>query len=94
MNFEVVAMANYFDELNLEETELPLNRIERLTRETYRFLVDFDPSRFGLIFNTNTYPPASKTEIENLKVPLIDELVKKGKTIFFSKIVFSDTFVK
>lgn len=83
-------MASYFDELNVEEVELATDRIARLTRETYRMLFDHDPARFGHILNTQTYPPASKTEIGKLKVPLIDELVKKGTIFDVRKIIFSD----
>lgn len=67
-------MASYFDELHFEEDEVPF---ERLTRETYRILFDHDPSRFIDIINLQNTPPASKSEIEKLSIPLSEELLGK-----------------
>lgn len=71
-------MASYFDELHVEEEEEPTDRIHRLTRETFRMLFDYDPARYGDVLSVQNIPPASKKEIEKLKVPLIDELVMQG----------------
>lgn len=69
-------MASYFDELHVEEEEEP-ERIHRLTRETFRMLFNYDPTRFSEI-NIENIPPASKEEIEKLKAPLIDKLIMQG----------------
>lgn len=68
-------MASYFDELHVEEDEIPTVRIERLTRETFRMLFDHDPARYGDIINFQNTPPASKSEIEKLKAPSFEELI-------------------
>lgn len=70
-------MASYFDELHVEENEIPTVRLERLTRETFRMIFDHDPSRYGDIINFQNTPPASKSEIEKLSIPLSDELLGK-----------------
>lgn len=68
-------MASYFDELHVDEDEMPMVRIERLTRETFRMLFDHDPARYGEIINFQNTPPASKSEIEKLNEPSLDELL-------------------
>lgn len=73
-------MASYFDELHVEEDEIPTVRIERLTRETFRMLFDHDPVRYGDLVHFQNTPPASKSEIEKLITPLLDELL--GKYIY------------
>lgn len=70
-------MASYFDELHVDEDEIPTNRRERLTRETFRMLFDHDPVRYGDMVNFQYTPPASKSEIEKLSTPLFDELLGK-----------------
>lgn len=71
-------MASYFDELHVEEDELPAARENRLTREAFRMLLDYDPSRYGEIAsNLEAPPPASKSEIEKLKAPPLDEILGK-----------------
>lgn len=72
-------MASYFDELHVDEDEMPNDRIERLTRETFRMLFDHDPARYGDIINFQNTPPAAKSEIEKLVSPSINEL--SGKII-------------
>lgn len=71
-------MASYFDELHVEEDEMPTVRLERLTRETFRMLFDHDPARYGDIINFQNTPPASKSEIEKLKAPSSEELIGKN----------------
>jgi len=68
-------MASYFDELHVEEDEVPTVRIERLTRETFRMLFDHDPARYGEIMNFQNIPPAAKSEIKKLNQPPFDELL-------------------
>lgn len=70
-------MASYFDELHVEEDEIPTIREERFTRETFRMLFDHDPIRYGNMVNFQNTPPASKSEIEKLSAPLLDELLGK-----------------
>jgi hypothetical protein len=70
-------MASYFDELHVDEDEVPTVRVERLTRETFRMLFDHDPIRYGDMVNYQSSPPASKSEIEKLITPLFDELLGK-----------------
>lgn len=72
-----LVMASYFDELHVEEDEIPTVRIERLTRETFRMLFDHDPARYGDIINFQNTPPASKSEIAKLKAPSFEELIGK-----------------
>jgi len=67
-------MASYFDELHVEEDEVPSVRVGRLTRETFRMLFDHNPVRYGEIINFQTIPPASKSEIQKLDQPSFDEL--------------------
>lgn len=76
-------MASYFDELHVEENEMPGERIERLNRETIRMIFDHDPSRYGEVLNFQNTPPASKSEIEKLKASLVDELVIQGNILKF-----------
>jgi len=70
-------MASYFDELHVEEDEVPTVRIERLTSETFRMLFDHDPVRYGEVMNFQTIPPAAKSEIKKLYQPTFDELLGK-----------------
>lgn len=72
-------MASYFDELNVEENELPASRIDRLTRETFQMLIDYDPSRYGDVVNSQSTPPASQSEIEKLKAPSNEEIQGMNK---------------
>jgi len=76
--FKNLVMASYFDELHVEEDEMPTVRLERLTRETFRMLFDHDPARYGDIINFQNTPPASKSEIEKLKTPSFEELIGKN----------------
>lgn len=80
--FKNLAMASYFDELHVEEDEMPNARIDRLTRETFRMLFDHDPARYGDMINFQNTPPASKSEIEKLSAPSFEELIGK---IFISE---------
>lgn len=75
-------MASYFDELHVEENEMPSVRIERLTRETFRMLFDHDPARYGDIINFQNTPPASKSEVEKLRAPTPEDVLGK---IFISE---------
>lgn len=79
-------MASYFDELHVEEDEIPTVRLERLTRETFRMIFDHDPARYGDIINFQNTPPASKSAIEKLEKTLPNDLL--GKIVLFYKIIF------
>lgn len=70
-------MASYFDERNVEENEETNDRIQRLTRETFRMILDQDPYRYGNIVHSQITPPASKSEIEKLKITSQDDLLGK-----------------
>lgn len=81
-------MASYFDELHVDENEMPMVRIERLTRETFRMIFDQDPTRYSEIIHFQNTPPASKSEIEKLNSPSFNELLgnyfsHKNLIIFF-----------
>lgn len=84
-------MASYFDELHVDEDEMPNDRIERLTRETFRMLFDHDPARYGDIINFQNTPPASKSEIKKLISPSINEL--SGKIILKGTLISIFFFV-
>ncbi|NP_001155404.1 RING finger protein 181-like [Acyrthosiphon pisum] len=83
-------MASYFDELHVEEDEMPTVRLERLTRETFRMLFDHDPARYGDIINFQNTPPASKSEIEKLKAPSFEELIDEQCRICLSQYQLND----
>lgn len=79
-------MASYFDELHVDENEMPVVSIERMTRETFRMLFDQDPIRYSEIVNFLNTPPASKSEIKKLKAPSLDELL--GNSFFHKNLIF------
>jgi len=81
--FKNLVMASYFDELHVEEDEMPNVRIESLTRETFRMLFDHDPTQFGDIISFQNIPPASKSEVEKLSAPSFEELI--GKVFILEK---------
>lgn len=86
-NLIYLAMASYFDELDVEEDERPAARINRLTRETFRMIFDYDPLRYGeIVGDMQAPPPASKSEIDKLIVPSLDEIL--GKIVFYKKLHF------
>ncbi|XP_050436992.1 E3 ubiquitin-protein ligase RNF181-like [Adelges cooleyi] len=68
-------MASYFEELNVDENELPGSLVERLTRESFRMIFDYDPESYGDVINSQRSPPASKSEIEKLRIPSVDEIL-------------------
>ncbi|VVC36318.1 Zinc finger, RING-type,Zinc finger, RING-CH-type,Zinc finger, RING/FYVE/PHD-type [Cinara cedri] len=68
-------MASYFEERNVNENEETNDRIQRLTRETFRMIFDQDPYQYDNIVNNQITPPASKSEIDKLKIVSHDKLL-------------------